>query len=50
MLTDVAADVQKYYYDITLHGVDWEAKVQEAKNRIDAADSLDSAVSRSLLC
>jgi C-terminal processing protease CtpA/Prc len=45
MLTHVAADVKKYYYDAKLHGVDWDAKVQQAKRNIDTADSLDSAVS-----
>jgi C-terminal processing protease CtpA/Prc len=45
MLKSVAADVQKHYYDIKLHGVDWDTKVREAKKNIDAADSLNSAVS-----
>jgi carboxyl-terminal processing protease len=45
MLKKVAADVQKRYYDPQLHGVDWEAKVQEAKKNIDAADSMNGAVS-----
>ena len=45
MLKNVATDVEKYYYDSKLHGVDWAAKVQEAKRNIDAADSTDNAVS-----
>lgn len=45
MLRDVAADVAKYYYDPKLHGVDWDAKVREARENIDKADSMDSAVS-----
>ena len=45
MLEKVAADVPKYYYDIKLHGVDWEAKVREAKKNVDTADSLNGAVS-----
>lgn len=45
MLKNVAADVARYYYDIKLHGVDWDAKVREAKKNIDTADSLNSAVS-----
>jgi carboxyl-terminal processing protease len=45
MLLNVAADVKKYYYDPKLHGVDWGAKVHQAKENIDKADSMDSAVS-----
>src|ERR1700746_1355421 len=45
MLKKVAADISKYYYDTKLHGVDWDAKVREAKTNIDAADSLNGAVS-----
>ncbi len=45
MLKHVAADVPKYYYDSKLHGVDWDAKVQEARRNIDSADSVDAAVS-----
>lgn len=45
MLRDAAQDVRKYYYDPKFHGVDWDAKVREAKDRIDKADSMDSAVS-----
>jgi len=45
MLRNVAADVPKYYYDPKLHGVDWEAKVRQAKKNIETADSLNNAVS-----
>ncbi len=45
MLRDVAADVKKYYYDPKLHGVDWDARVRQAQENIDKADSMDSAVS-----
>jgi carboxyl-terminal processing protease len=45
LLRDVAADVQKYYYDASLHGVDWDAKVVQAKENIEKADSLDTAIS-----
>jgi carboxyl-terminal processing protease len=45
MLKKVAADIPKYYYDSKLHGVDWDAKVREAKKNIDAAESLNGAVS-----
>lgn len=45
MLRNVARDVEKHYYDPKFHGIDWEARVREAKAAIDKADSLDSAVS-----
>jgi len=45
MLKDVAKDVKDNYYDPHLHGVDWDAKVREAKKKIDNADSLNRALS-----
>jgi C-terminal processing protease CtpA/Prc len=45
MLRDVAADVQKHYYDPKLHGLDWNTRVRQAKENIDRADSLNAAVS-----
>ncbi|MGP8269633.1 MAG: S41 family peptidase [Terracidiphilus sp.] len=45
MLKDVAKDVKENYYDPHLHGVDWDAKVREAKKKIDNADSLNRALS-----
>ena len=45
MLRDAAADVRKNYYDAKLHNVDWEAKVRQARENIDKADSMDTAVS-----
>ena len=44
MLREAAADVKKYYYDPKLHGVDWDAKVRQAQENIDKADSMNSAV------
>ncbi len=44
MLQDVTDDVKKHYYDSKLHGVDWDAKVSEAKEKIDKADSLNRAL------
>ncbi len=43
MLDGVASDVRKEYYDTKLHGVDWDAKVREAKEGIAKAPSLDVA-------
>ena len=45
MLQNVAEDVEKHYYDPKLHGVDWDARIQEAKKNIAAADSMGSAIS-----
>jgi C-terminal processing protease CtpA/Prc len=44
MLGNVAADIQKHYYDPKFHGVDWDARVREAKENIDKADSLNGAI------
>lgn len=43
MLQNVASDVRKYYYDPRLHGVDWDAKVNEAKDKIANSTSLEAA-------
>jgi carboxyl-terminal processing protease len=45
MLRNVAADVQKNYYDPKLHGLDWDAKVRQTKENINKADSTDAAIS-----
>jgi carboxyl-terminal processing protease len=45
MLKDVANDVKENYYDPHLHGIDWDAKVREAKEKIDKADSFNRALS-----
>lgn len=44
MLREISADVKKYYYDPQLHGVNWDAKVEEMKQRIKTTDSLDGAL------
>lgn len=46
MLRSITDDVKKHYYDPQLHGVDWDAKIREAKERIDKADSLNKALSQ----
>jgi len=43
MLDVVAADVRKNYYDPKLHGLDWDAKVRQAKEEIEKAPSLEVA-------
>ena len=42
----MVGDVKKYYYDPALHDLDWDARVLQAKENIDKADSLNSAVSK----
>ena len=46
MLHDIAAEVKKHYYDPKYHGLDWEAKTRETKERIDQADSMSKALSQ----
>ncbi|HMD98295.1 MAG TPA: S41 family peptidase [Terriglobia bacterium] len=41
MLDDIAHDVQKHYYDPTFHGMDWNAKVLEEKQKIKLETSLN---------
>jgi carboxyl-terminal processing protease len=43
MLDVVASDVRKDYYDPKLHGLDWDAKVRQAKEEIDKAPTLEAA-------
>jgi carboxyl-terminal processing protease len=43
MLQNVASDIRKYYYDPKLRGVDWDAKVKEAKEKIAKATTRDEA-------
>lgn len=45
MLRDVASDVNKHYYDPQFHGVDWDSKVHEAKEKIDKSESMNRALS-----
>lgn len=44
MLREIGIDVKKHYYDPSLHGLDWDRNVREAKTRIDQADDLGQAV------
>lgn len=45
MLRDTANDIQQHYYDPKLQGVDWQARVREAGENIDKAETMDMAVS-----
>jgi len=45
MLRDVSNDVKEHYYDASLHGLDWDARVAAAKVEIDKAESLNRAMS-----
>jgi len=43
MLRMVAEDVKKHYYDPKFHGIDWDTRVKEAKEKVDASPSLNAA-------
>lgn len=43
MLNSLASDLRQYYYDPKFHGVDLEAKILEAKERIAQAPTYDDA-------
>lgn len=45
ILQAIATDVRKHYYDPKLHGLDWDAKVDEAKKKIDSTQSFNMAMS-----
>jgi carboxyl-terminal processing protease len=46
MLRVISSDIKKHYYDPKLHGVDWDAKVEEMKQRIRETDSMNRALSQ----
>jgi C-terminal processing protease CtpA/Prc len=43
MLDVVSKDVRKHYYDPEFHGINWDARVAEARNRIKAQTNLGMA-------
>jgi C-terminal processing protease CtpA/Prc len=45
MLQAIAGDVNKHYYDPKIHGVDWNARVAEYKQKLDTANSMNMALS-----
>jgi len=45
MLKIIAGEVRKHYYDPKFHGVDWDAKVAEAKQKIEKTTSMNMAMS-----
>ncbi|MFY9978107.1 MAG: hypothetical protein WAK22_07735, partial [Candidatus Sulfotelmatobacter sp.] len=44
MLFQVASDVSKHYYDPKLHGTNWQAKVNEAREQIRQEKSFNMAM------
>jgi carboxyl-terminal processing protease len=45
ILQVVGDEVRKHYYDPQLHGLDWDAKLEEAKKKINSAKSYSEAIS-----
>lgn len=45
MLAQVSADIKKHYYDPKFHGVDWDAKINETRDKIDHSASINVALS-----
>ncbi|MFL6300974.1 MAG: S41 family peptidase [Terriglobales bacterium] len=45
MLENIANDIRKHYYDPKFHGIDWEARVGDTKQKIDKAAGLNMAFS-----
>jgi C-terminal processing protease CtpA/Prc len=45
MLQVISSDVKKHYYDPKLHGIDFNAKIGEAKQKIDKETSFNMAMS-----
>ena len=43
-LDQISKDVLRYYYDPKLHGVDWDTKVQQAREKIKEEKSLNLAM------
>jgi carboxyl-terminal processing protease len=46
MLHEISSDIKKHYYDPTFHGVNWDAKIEEAKERINTVDTMNLALSQ----
>jgi carboxyl-terminal processing protease len=46
MLKDVSNDVNKNYFDPTLHGLDWNSLVQKARTNIDNAHDMEEAIAQ----
>ncbi|WP_348262717.1 S41 family peptidase [Telmatobacter sp. DSM 110680] len=46
MLKDVSDDVNKNYFDPTLHGLEWNSLVQKARANIDNAHDMEEAIAQ----
>jgi hypothetical protein len=50
MLKVISSDVRKHYYDQKFHGIDFDAKVNLAKQQIESSSSFNMAVSHIAGC
>jgi uncharacterized protein YceH (UPF0502 family) len=46
MLKVIGEDVKKHYYDPKLHGVNWDAAVEDGKQKIEKEPSFNMALSQ----
>jgi C-terminal processing protease CtpA/Prc len=44
MLSQISSDIPRHYYDPKLHGVDWQAKISQAREQIKQEKSLNMAM------
>jgi carboxyl-terminal processing protease len=44
MLQNIATEIKKDYYDPKFHGLDWDAVVAQARQKIDKSESFDMAL------
>lgn len=45
MLNHIVTDVKKHYYDPNLHGIDWDATVEDTREKIKASPDLNLSMS-----
>jgi C-terminal processing protease CtpA/Prc len=46
MLQEISSDIKKHYYDPQFHGINWEARIETAKGKIKAIETMNLALSQ----